>query len=176
MVQGEQAAVWARNVVFVILCGIGLLALGANLSPAPHPPTARQLRQMEESPGLRAAVERLNGAFQRQWATAGIQPAARADELTLARRLSLALAGTIPSLEELRWFESLPSDRRLEEWLAALLTARRHHDYLAERLARAYVGTQDGPFILFRRRRFTTWLSDALVENRPYDAIVRTMI
>lgn len=167
---------WARNVVFVILCGVGLLALGANLSPAPQPPTARQLRQMEESPGLQAAVERLNGAFQQQWAKAGVQPAARADELTLARRLSLALAGTIPSLEELRWFESLPSDRRLEGWLAALLTDRRHHDYLAERLARAYVGTQDGPFILFRRRRFVAWLADQLAENRPYNELVADLI
>src|SRR5262249_38526401 len=61
-------------------------------------------------------------------------------------------------------------------WLDELLRDRRTSDYLAERLARAFVGTEDGPFLLFRRRRFTTWLSDAILANRPYDAIVRDLI
>ena len=57
-----------------------------------------------------------------------------------------------------------------------MLRDRRCTDYLAERLARVYVGTEDGPFILFRRRRFVAWLSDALLENRRYDALVRDLI
>ena len=28
----------------------------------------------------------------------------------------------------------------------------------------------------FRRRRFTTWLSDAILENRPYDTVVRDLV
>ena len=28
----------------------------------------------------------------------------------------------------------------------------------------------------FRRRRFTTWLSDAILENRSYDAVVRDLV
>ena len=57
-----------------------------------------------------------------------------------------------------------------------LLADRRFSDYLAERFARVYVGTEDGPFILYRRRRFIAWLSDVLLENRRYDAIVKEMI
>ncbi|MCP4812962.1 MAG: DUF1553 domain-containing protein, partial [Planctomycetaceae bacterium] len=49
-------------------------------------------------------------------------------------------------------------------------------DYLAERLARAYVGTEQGPFLVYRRRRFVTWLSDQLAENRPYDELVRELV
>ena len=60
--------------------------------------------------------------------------------------------------------------------LAHVFADPRHADYLAERLGRAYVGVEDGPFLLYRRRRFTTWLSDQLLENRRYDAIVREMI
>ena len=33
-----------------------------------------------------------------------------------------------------------------------------------------------GPFVQFRRRRFTTWLSDAILANRPYDAVVRDLV
>ena len=47
------------------------------------------------------------------------------------------------------------------EWLDHLLRDRRCTDYLAERFARVYVGTEDGPFILYRRRRFIAWLSDS---------------
>ena len=49
-------------------------------------------------------------------------------------------------------------------------------DYFAERLARAYVGAENGPFLLYRRRRFVSWLADQLAQNRPYDALVRDLI
>src|SRR5262249_22824390 len=42
--------------------------------------------------------------------------------------------------------------------------------------ARACVGTEDGPFILYRRRRFVSWLADQVAQERPYDAIVRDLI
>ena len=92
------------------------------------------------------------------------------------RRLSLALSGSIPSLEEIRRFEARPPEARIDAWLDDLLRDRRCADYLAERFARAFVGTEDGPFLLFRRRRFIAWLSDAILANRPYDAIVRDLI
>ncbi len=92
------------------------------------------------------------------------------------RRLSLGLCGTIPSLEEIRRFESRPAGSRVEAWLDDLLRDRRFADYFAERFARVFVGTEDGPFLVFRRRRFIAWLSDAFLENRPYRAIVRDLI
>ena len=168
---------WARNLLFLGLCSAGLAALAANLSPTLKPAEQRQLRVFDQPPAeLRATVDRLNAAFADRRSAAAGPPAEQADDLTIARRLSLALAGTIPSVEEIRWFESLPAERRLNDWLGALLTDRRHHDYLAERLARAYVGVQDGPFIVYRRRRFVAWLADQLAENRPYDQIVADLI
>lgn len=94
----------------------------------------------------------------------------------MLRRLSLALVGSTPSLEEIRQFEARPADDRLETWLESLLRDRRSADNLAERFARALVGTEDGPFLQFRHRRFTTWLSDAILANRPFDAVVRDLI
>jgi len=169
--------VWAKNLLFVGLSLAGLATLGANLSPA-HKPRPRGDLRAATSPaeGFGATVERVNAAFRADWARRGIKPVDRADALTLARRLSLALVGTVPSIEEIRLFEDQPSERRIEWWLAGIFADRRHHDYLAERLARAYVGTQDGPFIIFRRRRFVSWLADELSENRPYDQIVKRLI
>ena len=61
-------------------------------------------------------------------------------------------------------------------WIDHVLADSRFHDYFGERLARSYVGTEDGPFVLFRRRRFVTWLSQQVAANRPYDQMVRELI
>jgi hypothetical protein len=63
----------------------------------------------------------------------------------------------------------------LHAWEATLLADPRHHDYFAERLARAYVGVRNG-FIVYRRHRFTAWLSEQIRDQRPYDALVRELI
>jgi hypothetical protein len=102
--------------------------------------------------------------------------------MTVARRLSLALCGTIPSLEEIRNLQKLPPEKQIDSHLDHLLADRRFADYFAERLARAFVGTEDGPFLVYRRRRFVYWLSDELMRTssdpkyQPYDALVRTII
>ncbi|HEX3727459.1 MAG TPA: DUF1549 domain-containing protein, partial [Pirellulales bacterium] len=121
-------------------------------------------------------VERVDAAFEGWWDERGLTPAKPASDLTLARRLSLALLGTIPSLEEIRRFESLPEGSRFPRLLAERLADRRYPDYVAERLARAYVGVEDGPFLLYRRRRFVAWLAEQLATREPYDRLVRHLI
>jgi hypothetical protein len=118
----------------------------------------------------------LNNDFKSQWTNKKLQPTSRADELTIARRLSLALTGTVPSLEEIRKLQSQPRDQQVNWWISRLLEDRRTSDYLAERFARAYVGTENGPFVVFRRRRFVTWLSDQLHSNRAYNEIVNDLL
>jgi hypothetical protein len=169
--------VWARNVLFLGLCAVGLLALGASLSPEhkPLPDQGLYLRQGSGDDFL-ASVARLDAALDIAWTAAKVEPVGRADDLAIARRLSLALAGTIPSLEQIRLFEAAPSDRRLDEFLASILDDRSCHEYLAERLARSYVGVHVGSFVVFRRSRFVSWLADQLEARRPYNRIVREMI
>ncbi len=121
-------------------------------------------------------LAKLNNQFRISWEQNEVEVADKADDLVLARRLSLALAGTIPSLEEIRSFEKISESQRLEWWVSHLLEDRRFCDYFAERLARVYVGTDNGPAFIFRRRRFVAWLSDQLHEKKPYDQIVRELI
>lgn len=176
-----------RDLLFAVVCLAGVLALVARIAPetkarstsqpasavrseAADPPTDRL------NPDEAAIVAAIDQRFRQQWEQESLAPAPRADDLAIARRLSLALRGTIPSLAEVRALESAPAARRLNWWRDHLLAQRRTADYLAERLARPLIGVEDGPFLIFRRRRFVTWLADALAENRPYDAIVRDLI
>lgn len=168
---------WARNVLFLLVCLGGTALLFLWLAPQPDRPQKREVSQLTEAlraDDVQASVERVNAAVRRQWSAQGIEPAQRATDQAIARRMSLALAGTIPSLEELRRLDS--DHGSLPNHLAELLADRRSSDYLAERLARAFVGVQDGPFLIFRRRRFVSWLADELQANRPYDKIVRSLI
>jgi hypothetical protein len=168
---------WARNLLFVGLVVGGLGALAAGLFPTLRPVALGTLRaRADTEPDFQATVARVNDAFRQQWAREGLRPAAPAPDTTIARRLALALNGTIPSLQEIRQLEMQPEPDRLGDWLERIFADRRHADYLAERLARSYVGSEDGPFILYRRRRFVTWLSDELSRNRPYDELVRELL
>jgi hypothetical protein len=168
---------WMRDLLFVGLVGGGLAALGANLlPPREQKPLTWYDAAAYQDPGFRAAVERVNAAVRSKWDADGLKPAAPAADLLVARRLALGLMGTVPSLEEVRQIESLPADERLHWWLDHVLNDPRFADYFAERLARPTVGTEDGPFILYRRRRYVTWLADRVAANRPYDEIARELI
>lgn len=168
---------WARNLLFLGIIGVGLVALAAGLYPPRLPQRLAHADLSDVSTSdFREAVTRMDAASQQHCRSAELTPAPPAPELALLRRIGLALTGSVPSLEEVRQFESYQGENRLQWWLAGLLKERRFADYFAERLARAFVGTEDGPFIVYRRRRFVAWLSDQIMANRPYDELVRELI
>lgn len=167
---------WKRHLLFFGLVCAGIAALLGAL--APRKPASGSLPGPvpELTSEELATVARVDQAFHAQWRQAGLKPAPLADHWTVIRRLSLGLMGTIPSLEAIRSLERLPPEQRSSAWLHQAFQDRRYADYLAERLARAFVGTEDGPFVFYRRRRFVSWLSDQLLARRPYDALVRDLI
>ncbi len=168
---------WWRDLLFVGLMGGGAVALGINLIPPRAPtPISSYDASAYAATEFRSTVGRVDASFRQQWSEQKISPAPVAPDLVVARRLALGLMGAIPSLEEIRQFESLSAEERLPWWIDHILQDRRSADYLAERFARAFVGTEDGPFIFFRRRRFVSWLSDQLHQNRPYNQMVHDVI
>jgi hypothetical protein len=179
---------WARNLLFAAVCLLGAGALASNILLQDRIATPRSFEPgrfgspaaatvpSEKQNDWQQTLAKLNAELQARWQQEGLQPTGRADDLTLARRLSLGLTGTIPSLEEVREIERLPEGERLEWWTSRLLEDRRFGDYVGERLARVYVGTEDGPFLRFRRSRFVEWLSNQLLARKPYNEIAQEMI
>ena len=162
---------WVPACVVLLVC---LLVAWASKSPlALSPPLS------ESANDAASITSELNQYFERRWQKANLAPAALLageDELQVLRRLSLALHGTIPSLEDIRRFEADDEPDRILRWASAMLEDRRFADYFAERLARSFVGTEGGQFIVYRRDRFVDWLAEEIHAHRPYDEIVRQMI
>jgi hypothetical protein len=154
-----------------------MVGLGIGLLRYLEKPTFTPLTASSVPAELADEIAAVNSAFALAQTTAGVASVPEADALTLARRLSLALTGAPPSLEEIRRIEALPAGADpVQAWLDYLFADRRFADYLAERFGRAFVGVETGPFLVYRRRRLVTWLGDQLAANRPYDELVRQLI
>lgn len=158
-------------------------AASGAVQPHPAPPVASLPMDLDQP--VRQIDELLASRWQQEFAwqddsgqqlTGPLEPAAPAEPLTILRRLSLALHGTVPSLEEIRAFEADEAPQRLRRWTERMLNDKRFADYFAERLARSLVGVEGGQFIIYRRDRFTEWLSGQLQQRTPYDDIVRSIV
>src|SRR5690242_5772224 len=141
-------AMLARNALFLAVCLIGTTLVAStllrqNLSEVEGPDAAARRGLPTQEWDL--TLERLNDEFEGHWQAQNLTPTPAASDLTLARRISLALVGTAPSLEEIRALEALPEGERISWWTNHLLADRRFSDYWAERLARIYVGNDQGP-------------------------------
>ena len=169
--------VWIRNTLLLAVClgSMGLVVGRMLKNPTGPDPRSFDAAQFSQR-GFLDVVDRVDQAFSNSWAAGKQTPAGRAQAHSIYRRISLALTGTIPSLEEIRALESRGPGNHDQWFLSRLLEDRRTSDYFAERFARVAVGVENGPFIIYRRHRLVSWLSDQIQANRPYDQMVREMI
>jgi len=166
-----------KDLFFLSLVLGGIAALTFALLRVEKIAAPRSLKNNELAlAGVVGVAEAIDSAFAEDWASRHLVHADQVDNLLVARRISLGIAGTIPSLAEIREFESQPEADQVSWWVARLLEDRRTSNYLAERFTRALVGVEDGPFLIFRRRRFVSWLSNQLYLNRPYDELVSEIL
>src|SRR4051794_4198122 len=108
---------WKRNLLFLGLLLGAAATLWANLlSPRIVAPRTGPTTTDGAGPGRIDGdiVARVDESFREGWSRRGLFAGRDAPELAVLRRLSLALTGTIPSLEEIRRFEAMPAGRRLE--------------------------------------------------------------
>ncbi len=160
----------------------GLIALTALTALAWALTDPRQSIRPEYTPAIQAVTDihrvaaQVDEAFAESWRKINLQPTPLADDLLVLRRLALGLTGTLPSLEEIRRFEAWPPDQRIDRHVEYLLHDRRFAEHAAERLARSFVGVEGGPFLVYRRRRFVTWLTAQRHANTPSHQIARDLI
>ncbi len=128
------------------------------------------------TPAIQLAITAVDRAFADHWQEHACTPAEPAAELQVLRRLSLALCGTAPSLEEVRHFLGGPAENRLAQWTDATLRSPRFAQYFADRLARSLTGVEQGQLIIFRRDRLRDWLARQLLDDVPWPQMVRSLV
>jgi hypothetical protein len=161
---------------WLILAILGLLMTAVvqtsgRVDTVPNPPPAAPAHERLDQP-----VQLLNSWFQSHWQATNVQPAPPASDLAVFRRVSLALFGCGPSLEDLRAFEQDTAPDRLDRWIRQMLRDPRFAGYFARRLARSLAGVEQGPFILFRRDRLTEWLEEQLLQDASWSEMTRKLI
>lgn len=167
---------WIKRLVFL---GTALAIVLGILGATTHRPVL--LKRPEQiqpkfDGSIRQAAGKVDLEFKQAWENQGLKPAPQAPWYTVARRISLGMVGNGLSLEEYRSLEKIPEDQRIAWWTEYLLADRRWADHLAERFARATVGTNNGPFLIYRRRKYIEWLADRFEENMAYDKLVRKIL
>jgi len=172
-----------QAVLFVLIClsGIGALMGNAFSSQRLEWKAKRIGDYYQQQPEFLKVVAEVDHQFREKWQDRALTSAGSADVLTVMRRASLALHGTIPSLEEIQAFTEssgyeVADDKVLDRYINYLLRDRRYSDYLSERFARIFVGVDTGPFLIYRRGRFRLWLSDQLMDNQRYDKLIHSLI
>src|SRR5262245_39075937 len=108
---------WLRNLLFIGLVVVSVGGLVYTLYPRSLPPSHARFDPHEaDRPEFADVVSKVDAALEQSWKDYDpenpLRPAARADDLAVARRLSLALVGTIPSLQEIRQLEARQRDDR----------------------------------------------------------------
>ena len=170
---------WARNLLFVAVVVRRHLRASRESVPARH----RIAEGRSSTPARRPTTssgrssDRWTSRSARSGQRRGLTPAPRADDLAVARRLSLALTGSVPSLEEIRQFEA--AARRTRGWTAGPTTCS-----TTAGSPTTSPTASPGPTSAPRTARSSStasggiiaWLSDELLKNTSYAEIVRQMI
>ena len=168
---------WMKDILLfsIVLAGAGAIAAFLMATDRVDVPVTFESANLNLNQILDASAS-LDQAIESKLVDLELQAAGPASELQVMRRLSLALTGTLPSVEEIREVAAVDESQRVHWYVSHLLEDKRCSDYLAERYARAFVGVEEGPFVVYRRRRFVSWLSDQLQTNTPYDEISRMVL
>ncbi|MEY3175203.1 MAG: hypothetical protein RLZZ436_3117 [Planctomycetota bacterium] len=160
----------------IVLAVLGLLMAAVVRTSGRVDPVQAQPAEVAAGDRLDEAVTRLDAWFAIKWQADGVKPTATSGELAIFRRVSLALFGCGPSLEELRAFERDAQPNRLDRWVQQMLRDPRFAGYFARRLGRSLAGVEQGPFIVFRRDQLTDWLEAQLLRDAPWSETASQLI
>lgn len=106
----------------------------------------------------------------------GLPPSEICDDSTFLRRVSIDIAGRLPTEEEVRQFREDSDPAKRDKLIDRLLESPGYADYFANkwnmvlRNKRKQAGDEDGTYA------FRQWLWDSFYENKPYGQMVSELL
>jgi hypothetical protein len=133
----------------------------------PSPPVPVGADHFADAPQIAA---RIDDFLARHWQANGITPAGSADDLTFLRRVTLDLAGRIPTRQEATAFIQDPSPDRRARLVRRLMEGPEYALNMGRVLDDAIQGKYAGD------AEFVEYLRSAVAGHRPWDAMFREMM
>lgn len=106
----------------------------------------------------------------------GIPPSDICDDETFIRRVSLDIAGRMPTVEETRNFLADQGVDRRGKVIDALLRGPHYADYFANKWTALLKNRRDDASDITSNFAFYSWLRDSFLANKPYDQLVRELL
>jgi hypothetical protein len=106
----------------------------------------------------------------------GVPPSSICDDATFLRRVTLDIAGRLPTIEEAnRFLQDADPDKR-DRVIDDLLRSPEHADYFANKWTALLKNRRDDSSDITSNFAFHAWVRDSLLANKPYDQFVRELL
>ena len=106
----------------------------------------------------------------------GIPPAPLCDDPTFLRRVTLDIAGRLPTLEEVVAFHASNDPRKRDLVIDRLLGGHEYADYFANKWTALLKNRRDDVSDITSNFAFYSWVRDSLLANKHYDQFVRELL
>jgi len=112
----------------------------------------------------------------RKLTTLGIPPSAPSDDLTFIRRVTIDVAGRLPTPEETREFVTDTNPSKRDELIDRLVDSADYADYFANKWNAVLRNRRPDDDSTRGSYAFHDWIRESLYENKPYDWMVREIV
>jgi hypothetical protein len=106
----------------------------------------------------------------------GVPPSPLCDDSTFIRRVSLDIAGRLPTEEEATTFLASKAPNKRDQAIDSLLRTPDYADYFAAKWAAMLKNRRDDASDIVANFAFHAWVRDSLLANKPYDQFVRELL
>ncbi|MGI9474022.1 MAG: DUF1549 domain-containing protein [Rubripirellula sp.] len=106
----------------------------------------------------------------------GIPPSALCDDATFMRRVTLDIAGRLPTAEESIAFLASDDPQKRSDLIDELLRSPGYADYFANKWTALLKNRRDDASDITSNFAFHAWVRDSLLTNVPYDQMVRELL
>lgn len=106
----------------------------------------------------------------------GIPPSPMCDDATFLRRVTLDIAGRLPTEEEAKTFLTSTSADKRDQWIDELLRSPDYADFFAGKWTAVLKNRRDDASDIISNFAFHAWVRDSLLANKPYDQFVRELL
>ncbi len=106
----------------------------------------------------------------------GVPPSPVCDDATFLRRVTLDIAGRLPTEEEVQQFHSSSDENKRDKTIDLLLQSSDYADYFAGKWTALLKNRRDDTSDIVSNFAFHSWVRDSLLANKPYDQFVRELL